>query len=300
LTHGEEGLIRNSFAPVTVRRPGVTGGMRLAALSDIHGNAEALRAVLTDVDLQGVDAIVVCGDLVVYGPEPLKVLELLRARRDVVCISGNTDRYLVERRAFTPMAEPWQRELLNAFPWTTEQIGAEGLRLLASLPARLHLPLPVPPVPEAQRRVPVPEAQRRVKGGSDILFVHGSPRSDEEGIYVDSEAELAAAIAETEARLLVCGHTHLPFAGWVAGQRVLNLGSVGLPFDGDRRAGYALIEIEGTDIRVELRRTAYAVEEVARLVMELDMPGAIVTVENLLRARPMSRDLIYQHFSGHT
>jgi putative phosphoesterase len=236
--------------------------MRLAALSDVHGNAVALRAVLADVDRQGVDAIVVCGDLAVYGPEPVEVLEMLRARRDVVALQGNTDRYLVERRAFDLAgAEPWQRELLGVFPWTAERIGAEGLRLLASLPAQLHIPL----------------------DGSSILFVHGSPRSDEEGIYAGGSG--AEAVEGSRATLLVCGHTHLPFAGRVGSSRVLNLGSVGLPFDGDRRACYALIEAEGGEIRVEARRVEYAVAEAARRVLALGMPGAKVTVENLLQAR---------------
>jgi predicted phosphodiesterase len=251
--------------------------MRLAALSDVHGNAAALRAVLTDVDRRGVEAVVVCGDLAVYGPEPLEVLELLQARRDVLCIRGNTDRYLVERRTFDVAgAEPsWQRGLLDVFPWTAERIGAEGLRLLASLPAQLHIPL---------------------AAGGEILFVHGSPRSDEEGIYAEGNgADLAAAIAGTRVNLLVCGHTHHPCGGRAGSTRVLNPGSVGLPFDGDRRAGYALIEVEDGDIRVETRRVEYEVEAVTRRVLELSMPGAEVTVENLLRARARGgRSLIYE------
>jgi putative phosphoesterase len=249
--------------------------MRLAALSDVHGNAAALRAVLADADRQGVDAIVVCGDLVVYGPAPSEVLELLQARSDVVAIQGNTDRYLVEERVFDlAAAESWQRELLGVFPWTAERIGAEGLGLLASLPAHLHIPL---------------------AGGGEILFVHGSPRSDEEGILAEGNgAGLAAAIAGAGVELLVCGHTHLPFADRVGSTRVLNLGSVGLPFDGDCRACYALVEVEGGDIHVEARRVEYDVEAVTRRVLALGMPGAEVTVENLRLARARGgNSLIY-------
>jgi predicted phosphodiesterase len=250
--------------------------IRLAAISDIHGNAGALRAVLTDVDRLGVDAVVVCGDLVVYGPEPLEVLELLQARRDVICIQGNTDRYLVERRVFDVAGkEPWQRELLDVFPWTAERIGAEGVFLLLSLPAHLHIPL---------------------KGGGEILFVHGSPRSDEEGIHAaGDETGLATVIARMEVSLLVCGHTHRPFSGRVGNTPVLNLGSVGLPFDGTPWACYALIEVEGEHTRVALRRVEYEVEKAVCLVRKLSMPGAEVTVWNLQQARAMGgNNLIYQ------
>jgi predicted phosphodiesterase len=241
--------------------------LRLAALSDVHGNAAALRAVLADVDRLGVDAVVVCGDLVVYGPDPLEVLEILQARGDAVALLGNTDRYLVERRNFDPVgAEPWQRDLLGVFPWTAERIGKEGLRLLGSLSPQLHIPL--------------------LNGAGEIAFVHGSPHSDEEGIYAGDDGTGEVDIAGTEHTLLICGHTHLPFAACrVGGRSVLNLGSVGLPFDGDQRACYALIQVEGASIRTALRRVVYDVQGVIDRVVTLRVPGARITAENLLQAR---------------
>jgi putative phosphoesterase len=248
--------------------------MRLAALSDIHGNSLALQAVLRDIERQGgADQVVVCGDLFVYCADPLGVLQWVQ-RQQNLCLLGNTDRYLLEERSFNLAGkEEWQKEILGCFPWTKEQIGSEGLRFLQRLPRCWRF---------------------SCEGRSSILFVHGSPRSDEEGIYFDSpETAREAALNGVEADLIVCGHTHLPFlTRTVKGQVICNLGSVGLPFDGDPRACYALIEWEER-FRIEIRRVTYDIEEAVRQVWTVGPPGAAITVENLVRAEPRAGRPIY-------
>jgi diadenosine tetraphosphatase ApaH/serine/threonine PP2A family protein phosphatase len=257
--------------------------VRLAALSDIHGNNLALQAVLEDIEKKGgADQIVVCGDLFVYCADPVGVLEWVQNQPNLACLLGNTDRYLLEKRPFNlEDKEGWQKEILACFPWTEERIGAEGLQFLRGLPKRW---------------------QFNRSDGSSILFVHGSPRDDEEGIYLDGEkgiyfdepdVEEGMALAGAEADLVVCGHTHLPFVTLTAGgRRVLNLGSVGLPFDGDPRACYAMIEW-GEGFNIEIRRVVYDIEEAVRQVWAVELPGAAITVDNIVRAEPWAGRSIY-------
>lgn len=251
------------------------GRYKLAAISDIHGNAEALHAVLRDIDRQGVDGIVVCGDLVVYCPQPEDVITVLQERSDIRgIISGNTDRYLIEQREFSS-TQVWQRELLQLFGWTMDRIGPSGMTWLRSLAKTYRF--------------------------EDILFVHGSPRDDEEGIYQDRmDKDLAQVILETKARAVVCGHTHLrPFIKNITGDTcvnqtlVANLCSVGLPFDGDARASYAIIENHGVGPEITFRRVDYAIRNVIGLLKGLDVPGAKTTEYNLLYARPKQLEPIY-------
>lgn len=248
---------------------------KLAAISDIHGNAEALRAVLQDIDRQGVDGIVVCGDLVVYCPQPEEVIEILKVRRDIqAIISGNTDRYLIEQREFSS-PEAWQQDLLQLFGWTMDRIGQSGMNWLRSLGKTYRF--------------------------EDILFVHGSPRDDEEGIYQDRiNTNLTQIILETKSRAVICGHTHLrPFVKNIKSDTcinqtlVANLCSVGLPFDGDARASYAIIENHGVGPEITFRRVDYAIRNVIGLLKGLNVPGAKTTEYNLLYAKPKQPEPIY-------
>jgi predicted phosphodiesterase len=249
---------------------------RLAVLSDIHGNSMALRAVLADLGAQGGDAhLVVLGDLVLYGPDPGGVLALLREREPAFYVGGNTDRYLVEGRYRDSLTQPgWQAQVLSSFSWTAGQLGDAGLRFLATLPRKQLL---------------------YFGRGHVVLATHGSPRSDEENVRADTpDAELAAMFGDLPYNLLLCAHTHQPLDRVVAGRRVVNAGSVGLPFDGDPRAGYALIDLQpGGGYQVTLRRVAYDVEAVAQQLLAVDHPAAFVGAYNLHTARPLGQKLIY-------
>jgi hypothetical protein len=94
--------------------------------------------------------------------------------------------------------------------------------------------------------------------------------------------------------LLLCAHTHIPFDRVVAGRRIVNVGSVGLPFDGDRRASYALVYLRpGGEYQVEFRRVAYNVETVAQQLLAIDHPAASISAYNLRAAQPLNQGLIY-------
>jgi putative phosphoesterase len=249
---------------------------RLAVLSDIHGNSLALQQVLDDLDAQGgADSIIVLGDLVVCGPDPLGVLSLLRERESVIYVRGNTDRYLLERLyPDDPGGQDWESQVLASFPWAAHQLGKEGLEFIASLP---------------------PQQLVRFSNTHIVQAVHGSPRDDEENISPNlSDADLAAMLDDLPYNLLVCGHTHLPFERVVAGRHIVNVGSVGLPFDGDPRSCYAMIDLRPNgSYQVEFRRVAYDIKAVVHELIHTTHPAADVSTFNLINARPLGEKLIY-------
>jgi predicted phosphodiesterase len=249
---------------------------RLAVLADIHGNSTALRAVLTDLTKQGgTDAVLILGDLAVFGPDPVGVLNLLRQFGSAYYVRGNTDRYLVEENyPGQPDGDDWQSQVLASFPWTAQQLGRTGLKFLADLPDRQLL---------------------RLSPQHTILAVHGSPRSDEENIRPETpETELIKMMPEPWYNLLLCAHTHLPCDRTVAGRRIVNVGSVGLSFDGNPRASYVLLELQPNgDYRIEFRRVSYDIEAVVRQLIAFNHPTAEVTAYNLRAARPLGQKLIY-------
>jgi len=249
---------------------------RLAVLADIHGNSVALRAVLADLARQGgADAVIILGDLAVFGPDPVGVLNLLRQIGSAFHVRGNTDRYLVEGNyPGQPDGSDWQSQVLAGFPWTVRELGRSGLNFLADLPARQLL---------------------RLSPQHTILAVHGSPRSDEENIRADTPvAELVPMINGQAYNLLLCAHTHLPCDRMVAGRRVVNVGSVGLPFDGDPRASYALVNLRpGGEYYIEFRRVRYDIEQVVRQLVAFNHPTAEVSAYNLRTALPLGQTLIY-------
>ncbi len=257
---------------------------QIAVLSDIHGNSVALETVLADLEEHGgVDSMIVLGDLVVFGPDPVGVLSLLQKQNPIIHIRGNTDRYLIEKQyPGNPNGQDWQSQVLASFPWTAEQLGPAGLQFLAQLPSQqlLHL-----------------------SQDHTILAVHGSSRSDEDNIRPGTpEKELAGMLnlaptspkTKVDYQLLLCAHTHVPVDRTLYGRRIVNTGSVGLPFDGNQNASYIIIHLQPRgNFTIEFRRIAYNVEKTIKQLWDFDHPTANISTINLRTARPLSQDLIY-------
>jgi|SRR5215217_861445 len=207
--------------------------MTVAALYDIHGNAPALRAVLGDLQREGVDRIVVGGD-VVPGPLPVETIELLQSLSGrAVFVRGNTDRWVVE--AFDALARDPDAPSAQARPaaaWTAAAMTREQRDFVASFDDHAVLD---------------------VDGLGPTLFCHGSPRSDEEIFTrLTPERRWRPMVEGVEQRVVVCGHTHAQFDRALGDWRVVNAGSVGMPFE-ERPAAYWVLLGPG----VELRRTDY-------------------------------------------
>jgi putative phosphoesterase len=189
--------------------------MRVAALYDVHGNLPALEAVLGDVEREQPDAIVVGGDMV-SGPLPDVTLERLRSLEHAHFIRGNADRGVVAIRR--GQSEP---KLGLNDEWVAGRLSDEELDFLAGLPLTVTLD---------------------VDGLGRVCFCHATPRDDEE-IFTERTPDevLAGMLAGTEEAVVVCGHTHMQVDRQVSRWRVVNAGSIGLPYDGGPEPRWALL-----------------------------------------------------------
>jgi len=233
--------------------------MRVAALYDIHGNLPALDAVLDEVAQAGVDVIVAGGDLA-WSPLPSATLErLLGLGARCRYLRGNADRGVVDdfdrSRRLATAAKRAQRDFL------------------AHLPLRFVL---------------------EVDGLGPTLFCHGSPHSDNQRITTATTDErLRRILAGVDPPVVVCGHTHRQFDRRLDSYRVINAGSVGLPFEGRTGAFWALL---GPD--VELRRTDYDVERALAEWRAAGMPGEFERRSTVSLLDPADADEVAEYFEG--
>ena len=233
--------------------------VKIAALSDIHGNSAALAAVRKAVDAARPDYVAVCGDLVFNGPDPVGALALVQdlGRAGAFVTLGNTDMAVADGD-FTA-AFPWFTDgapdsYLAAQEWTRDQIGDDGVDYLRRLPW-----------------------ERRLRVGDDlVLFCHASPGSLTDGLGADLDPVVTIdRVCRTDAKVIVCGHTHLPEVREVGWRTIVNCGSAGYVFDGDPTASWALIEIDDEGVRAEIHRTNYDALEVANAVSARGLPGDV-------------------------
>lgn len=216
--------------------------MRVAAIYDIHGNLSALEAVLQDIHQEEVDLVVVGGD-VLPGPMPLESLTcLLELDLPVQFIQGNGEREVLAPTGAVP------EQFREAMRWNAEQLHPEHARLLAGWPATLRV---------------------EIRGLGEVLFCHATPRSDTEVFTrLTPEDRLVPIFERLNVSLVVCGHTHMQFDRMIGGARVVNAGSVGMPF-GEPGAYWLLL---GPD--VELRHTPYDLAKAAERIRATEYPQA--------------------------
>lgn len=242
--------------------------MRAAVFSDVHGNLLALEAVLADAAAAEVDEIWVVGDLVAHGPHPAATIRRLMGLSDARSVRGNTDRYVLTGEVSAMMPSSDIEMLVSAsrsFAWTCGAISAVGgFDWLASLPVEATIILP---------------------SGLQALMVHASPgRDDGPGLHpeLSDQEMLDAGVADSGAALVFVGHTHLPMDRTVAGVRVVNVGSVSLPFTVDRRAMWTLLDADEAGFSVESRFADYDITAVATALDVEHHPSADWLKEKLL------------------
>ena len=215
----------------------------LAVLYDIHGNLPALEAVLADARAGGAGRVLLGGDYAAFGAWPAETTALLASLDRVAAIAGNHERWLSGDVHDVPAGN---RIVPGAIAFQRARLDPQAIDWLTGLPAVAE------------------------HGGA--LFCHASPHSDMRGLAPVDDAGDGDLLAGVRARLVVAGHTHVQFRRHDAGGRELvNPGSVGLPFDGDRRAAYALL---GDDGELELRRVAYDADAAAAALRALGEPWA--------------------------
>ena len=234
--------------------------MRLAILSDIHGNPMALDAVLRDIaEHGGVDGYLVLGDLVAQGFDPAGALERLAALPNAHFVRGNTDRYTltdarpgptIEQAQGDPDLVPLVVMVAQSFAWTHGALAATGwLDWLAALPLEQRLTLP---------------------DGTRLLAVHASPeRDDGRGVEPDADdEELRCRFQGCHADLVCVGHTHRPLERHIPGVHIVNVGSVSNPprDTSDRRPSYAMLEANEDSYRITLHRAPLDPDAVIRAI----------------------------------
>jgi putative phosphoesterase len=222
----------------------------VAVLSDIHGNLPALEAVLEEVRAAHVDGIIVPGDLY-PGPMPADTMTtLLEFGLPLQFIYGNGDREVLARvngvdtEWYRKAPEQWRAPIR----WTAEQLPREHAQMLASWPPT--------------RRIDVP-------GVGSVFVCHATPRNEDDIFTrLTPEDRLMPLFAGLDAALVLCGHTHMTFDRRIGGVRVVNAGSVGMPF-GEPGADWVLL---GPD--VQFRHTAYDRSRAAERIRATSYPGA--------------------------
>ncbi len=224
---------------------------RLALFGDIHGNAVALDAVRKAVRAAQPDAVLIAGDLAMNGPDPAAAIDGVRELEadGALVVQGNTDIAVADfdyAAAFPWFTEGVPESFRAAAEWAHEAIGPDRVDWLRRLPA--------------ERRLRVDEAL--------VLVCHASPGSQTAGFdqVLDPNVTLER-VSRTDARIIGCGHTHLPEVRDLGWKVIVNSGSAGYVFDGDPTASWALIELSDGEVRAEIRR--YGVRPDDRLERDL-------------------------------
>jgi putative phosphoesterase len=231
--------------------------VRLALLSDQHGNDVAFREVVEDLERIGVDDVVCLGDTTQGGSEPVETLERLRGL-DCATVLGNADALLLEVPEDSP--EPITERLLEVREWTLSQLGESQLEQIRAFEPVV----------------------RREHEGVRLLFCHGSPASYDDVLLPELGDEALAPFQGHDVRLLAGGHTHLQWTRRIGDTLYVNPGSVGVSYD--RHAGetpdlrplaeWALVTVEDGEAAVEFRQVPYPIAAVRAAAERSSRPDA--------------------------
>lgn len=218
---------------------------KIAVIADIHGNLEAFKAVLKDINKKSIKEIYCTGDIIGYGASPNECINLLRKNK-IKSVSGNHDFYVIDVDNiswFTPAGQ-------KALRWTNKKLTKPNINFLKKLPATLI--------------------------DKKIYFVHGSPRDPlHEYVFPESdEWELKNFFKNAkQSKVLALGHAHIPFKKKVNGYLIFNPGSVGQPRDGDARASYCIFDT--VTEKIDFYRIPYDITKAAEKIIKAKLPKSL-------------------------
>jgi len=242
--------------------------MKIAVISDIHGNMQALNAVLENIQKEKCDKIFCLGDLAMAGPQPSetvdKIMNLINTT-EFVCIQGNTDEMIAK-------CDNQILHLLDENNPIMARALEDDIAVLSDEQKNFLLNLPIQKEVEIQ--------------GLKILLVHGSPRKNNENIYNDLKVEeVEEMISCTDANVIFCGHTHVP-CGYQTNtkQTVVNVGSVGRPFSEEPKSCYAIIEVQNGEFIIKHNLVSYDVSTASELLKQRGFAGADKLAAMLIKA----------------
>jgi putative phosphoesterase len=232
---------------------------RVAVLSDVHGNAAALEAVRKALKKEKPDAVIVAGDLVMNGPEPAAAVDALREMEEsgATIVQGNTDVAVADfdyAAAFPWFTDGVPDAHRAAAEWAHDEIGDDRLGWLRRLPS--------------ERRLTLEDTM--------VLACHASPGSQTQGFDAQLDPSVVLErVSRTDARVICCGHTHLPDVRDLGWKLIVNDGSAGYIFDGDPTASWALVEIDGSGVTADIRRTEFDTMTVSNAISARGLPGDV-------------------------
>ena len=232
---------------------------RIAVFGDIHGNVVALDAVRKAVKAAKPDAVMITGDLVLNGPEPAAAVDGVRDLEagGALVVQGNTDVAVADfdyAAAFPWLTDGVPESFRAAAEWAHDELGPERVDWLRRLPS-----------------------ERRLRTDDTLALVcHASPGSQTAGFdqVLDPNVTLER-VSRTDARVIGCGHTHLPEVRDLGWKVIVNAGSAGYVFDGDPTASWALVDIADGEVTAEIRRTEFDVMVVSNGISARGLPGDV-------------------------
>ncbi len=233
--------------------------MKLAFISDIHGNAIALDAVLKDIEHKEIDKIYVLGDLCYRGPEPKRSLDLVRSL-DTDVIKGNADEWVVRGVQNGEVPEQVFEMMNEERDWTYSRLNSDSINYLSQLPTELNLEF----------------------SNFKIHAFHATPLSLFDVVQPHEHDDLIEEkLMNRDAGLYIYGHIHKPYVRNINGKCIVNTGSVGLPFDGLNMASYVVVDVDKGSFQVSIVRVKYNEHDVIGQFRESDYPNKNM-MENIL------------------
>jgi predicted phosphodiesterase len=232
---------------------------RVAVLSDVHGNLAALEAVRKAIKKEKPDAVIVAGDHVMNGPDPAGAVDALREMEasGATIVQGNTDVAVADfdyGAAFPWYADGVPDTVVAAAEWAHDALGDDRVGWLRRLPS--------------ERRLMLDDTM--------VLACHASPGSQTQGFDAQLDPSvMLERISRTDARIICCGHTHVPEVRDLGWKIIVNDGSAGYVFDGDPTASWALVEIDGEEVRSEIRRAEFDTMAVANAISARGLAGDV-------------------------
>lgn len=228
--------------------------MKIAIISDIHGNMQALTSVLEDIKSENCDKILCLGDLVMAGPEPKKTLDKFMSMKNIDIIQGNTDEMVAYADISCPKVKSVFPIMGNALENDAKQLDENEIEFLKNLPKQKELEIE----------------------GVKLLMVHGSPRKNDENIFPNLKIEeVEEMVKGVEADVILCGHTHMPCGYQTNNNKtVVNVGSVGRPFTDNPQSCYAIAEINNGQIEFIHKFVDYDKETASEILAKRNFEGA--------------------------
>ncbi|MBO8160779.1 MAG: metallophosphoesterase family protein [Thermosipho sp. (in: Bacteria)] len=233
---------------------------RIAFISDIHSNLEALESVLEDIEKEEIKEIYCLGDLVGYGPNPNEVIEIIK-RKNIITVLGNYDEAVAFEKDNCGCSYNSGRETEvgdKSLLWTIKMTSEENKKFLKNLPERLSIEIE----------------------GVKILLVHGSPLNPLlEYVKPNTDSErLKAIVQSTKENVIVSGHTHLIMAKHLLGKTVLNPGSVGRTKNGKPGATYMILTVDKGVFEYSFKFVEYDVRRTVEKIIKVGLPVELATV----------------------